>query len=235
MYLYRAYGMPLVIFADQKSEYIDALELADRGNPSSFVRFVGERVIDTIGMVREQVLAAAVPDVDTQLAALRPLLLGQDGVPHGEIDAITKRFLEVFGAALAKQVSDQALKEPFKASSLTSGGGLSIRRPPGGYRRVPGDNSFARLIVIVDPPASVNASRDYYAVTRLSGAEVPDFAIYRTDGSLILTAYLREAHPFIAQALVFRAETAALREFRELVGEASATAETALRKAGYVA
>lgn len=235
MYLYRAYGLPLVVFADQKPDYIDALELADRGDPSSFIRFVGERVIDTIGMVREQVLAAAVPDIGSQMAALRPLLLGQDGLAHGEIDAITRRLLEVFGAALAKQVSSQELVEPLSAMSQAIGGGLNVRRPPAGYRRVPGDSSYLVLQTNVSAPAGVKATRQYYAVTRLPGADAPDFAIFRPDGVLVLTAYLRETHPVIAQALVFRADTAALREFRELVSEVSASAAEALRKAGYLA
>jgi Fic family protein len=234
MYLYRAYGLPLVIFSDQKADYIDALEFADRGDPSSFVRFVGERVIDTIGMIREQVLAAAIPDIDTQLEALRPLLLGEDGLAHGEIDAITQRLLDVFGTALEKQVSDQVLKEPLTARVQRYGGGLSIGQLPPGYRTVPGNSSFVSLQVGVNPPANVTATRHYYAATRLPGVEAPHFAIYRADGALVLEAYLRETHPTIAQALVFRADTSALREFRVLVAEASAAAAAALRQAGYL-
>lgn len=52
IYLYRDPGVPLVIFADQRDVYLDALEAADLGSPEPFVGFIAERTIDTIEMVR---------------------------------------------------------------------------------------------------------------------------------------------------------------------------------------
>jgi len=48
VFLYRAFGVPLVIFADQRAEYIDALERADDGDPRDFIGFMQERVIDAV-------------------------------------------------------------------------------------------------------------------------------------------------------------------------------------------
>lgn len=45
-YLYRRPGVPLVIFADQKDEYLDALEETDSGNAQRFVHFVADRLAD---------------------------------------------------------------------------------------------------------------------------------------------------------------------------------------------
>jgi len=53
VYLYRNPGVPLVIFADQRNPYIDALESADDGHRGPFVNFIAERVIDTVTMVIE--------------------------------------------------------------------------------------------------------------------------------------------------------------------------------------
>ena len=52
MYLYRSPGVPLVIYADQRSDCLDALEAADAGDSAPFTTFVEQRTIDTIGMVR---------------------------------------------------------------------------------------------------------------------------------------------------------------------------------------
>lgn len=52
VYLYRSPGVPLVIYADQRSDYLDALEAADAGDSAPFTTFVEQRTIDTIGMVR---------------------------------------------------------------------------------------------------------------------------------------------------------------------------------------
>ena len=55
VYLYRNPGVPLVIFADQRNPYLDALEAADDGRRNPFVHFIAERVIDTVMMVIESI------------------------------------------------------------------------------------------------------------------------------------------------------------------------------------
>ncbi len=50
--LYRRPGVPLVVLADQKARYLDALEAADQDESGTFVAFVAERTIDTIELVR---------------------------------------------------------------------------------------------------------------------------------------------------------------------------------------
>jgi Fic family protein len=57
VFLYRSPGVPLVVFADQRGAYIDALESADAGRPGAFVRFIAERVIDTVDLIRDAMMA----------------------------------------------------------------------------------------------------------------------------------------------------------------------------------
>jgi Fic family protein len=232
-FLYRGIGVPLVIFADQKADYLNALESADAGVPTPFVRFVSERVIDTISMVKEQVLTAAEPDTDDQLSDLQPLLLGLGGLTHDQIDAITIRVGEAFGAALQKQVTERPLREPMSARTEQAGGVRVGPRPPD-YRMVPNNYSGFALRVRSAAPASGEAIRGYAALTRLPNSSEPDFAVVRTDGTVVLTADLRDVHPTISQAFVFRAEAAALRELRQLTAEVSVVAEQSLRAAGYL-
>jgi len=69
VFLYRLPGLPLLIFADQRSEYLDALAAADNGDYSAFIAFVEERTVDAVGIVRAQVRAAAT-SVAEQIAQL---------------------------------------------------------------------------------------------------------------------------------------------------------------------
>ena len=50
VFLYRSPGIPLVIFADQKNTYIDALEAADKGKYNLFVQFIADVCTDTVGL-----------------------------------------------------------------------------------------------------------------------------------------------------------------------------------------
>lgn len=230
-FLYRGIGVPLVIFADQKGDYLDCLELADKGSPERFVRFVSERVIDTIGMIREGILTASVPDVSTQIDELMPMLTGHGGLAHSDIDAIIPRVLETFAVALDKQVRENPLGGPLNATAERVG------RPAtgvSGYRGAPGYPPSVDLIISSSGPAKVRVVRSYASYTRLPSHDDFDFAVFDARGSQVVSADLREVHPTISQAFVYRAETAALRQLRELTAEAAHKAEQALRNAGYL-
>lgn len=231
-FLYRAFGVPLVIFADQKADYLDALEAADAGSPAQFLRFVSERVIDTVSMIKEQVLTSAVPAVGDQLAAMRPMLSGHGGLSHAEIDAIIVRMREAFGAALAKQLDAEPPTSPLSGRFFQSSG--TFQNLPSNYRLVPSDETLVGIQVTGEAPARANVSAFYTGTTRLPGVSLPDFAVVHQDGHIALTADLRELHPTVSQAFVFRLEAAALRELREVVREAMSQAEKSLRQTGYV-
>lgn len=232
-FLYRGMGVPLVIFADQKADYLDALEAADMGEPALFLRFVSERVIDTIAMIKEQVLTAATPSIDEQMVALRQKLNGRDGLTHAEIDAITLRVRDAFSAALQKQVSENPLEDPLSALAMGSVG-VGYNTPPQGYRFVPSDMAFVGLAVQSAAPASGSTVRYYTAMTRLPSSDNPGYAVVSNEGNVIFTAETRDVHPTIGQAFFFRAEAAALRELRVLTEATTVQAEASLRQAGYL-
>lgn len=48
VYLLRAVSVPLVVFADQRGLYLQALAAADEGRLSAFVDFIEERAVDAI-------------------------------------------------------------------------------------------------------------------------------------------------------------------------------------------
>lgn len=229
-FLYRGIGIPLVVFADQKGDYLDCLELADRGDPTRFVRFVAERVSDTIGMVREQVRAAAVPPVESQMETLAPMLTGLGGLTHGEIDALVQRLREAFGAALSKQKTETPLAPPLVASVFTT---HASSQPPASYRIIPGDPYGISLRIEGQPPAPVSVERSYTSATRRPNHDGADFSIF-CNSAEIISADLRELHPVITQAFQFRLEAAAQRELRALTSEATRAALKMLKQSGYL-
>lgn len=117
VYLYRNPGIPLVVFADQKDAYLDALEDADDGNPTRFVRFVQERVIDMIGLVE---LSSAVtgPPVLTSVDSLREHFAGFPPSRSQDVDAVESRLLSALADELTTQVSALELPEHVKVTAL---------------------------------------------------------------------------------------------------------------------
>jgi broad specificity phosphatase PhoE len=78
VYRYRWPGVPLVTLADDKDDYIDALEEADDGRPERLVRFVQDRLVDVIGLVQVATSAEA-PEAGASIASLRETFLTRRG------------------------------------------------------------------------------------------------------------------------------------------------------------
>lgn len=123
VFLYRRPGVPLVIFADQKDTYLDALEAADGGRPRSFVAYVSERTIDTIELVRLSLRSAAAIPADQGMSRLSTTLGAVPADPSFEAaltgERVLDRITEVVRARLDHitrpphvTTGDSALAEP---------------------------------------------------------------------------------------------------------------------------
>ena len=132
-FLYRSPGFPLVVFADQKDAYIDALEAADSGRPASFAAFISERTMDTIELVRSSLDAAAVVPAEVSLAALRRYSTGR-GVDHRELAAANARILGQAKQRLIAHVKELDL--PDDVGFTTDEWSPAEVDPPRGYRRI---------------------------------------------------------------------------------------------------
>jgi len=154
-FFYRAQSIPLIIFANQRPAYLDALAQADRDEYQPVISFFEDRGIDTMQLVSESLLTGQTPDPKKSASRIRELVASDHELPLREISAI--------GARLEKEVSDQfeaqfgSLNLP--ELSLTTGRSLSGRPSPWsiGARRF----TFKRQ----DPPvlvAEVEFSIGYY-------------------------------------------------------------------------
>jgi Fic family protein len=64
VYLYRSRSIPLVIYANQRAAYFDAIARADEGQAGPFLAFVADRGIDSMQLVEEILSPTAGPQPD---------------------------------------------------------------------------------------------------------------------------------------------------------------------------
>jgi prophage maintenance system killer protein len=90
VFYYRHLGIPLVVFSDQQVRYWDSLLAADRRTHSPFLRFMEDRAMDTMAMLRDRLREASQPISDVG-AAVHALLVANDGLTHAELEACGQR------------------------------------------------------------------------------------------------------------------------------------------------
>lgn len=108
VFLYRAAGIPLVIFSDQQLQYWDALATADLGKNEPFVRFVEARAVDTLMLVTAN-LREAINPLDQQAALLHQTFRVPEGITEAEAQAIGRRIGESIRDGLRQQIQDLKL------------------------------------------------------------------------------------------------------------------------------
>ena len=127
VYFYRSRSIPLVIFAHQRTQYFDALEEADRGDPGPWLAFVADRGIDTMQLVVESLRSAAAPR-PTEIAEGLRSILGSRGRTYAELDNLALRLLAELKERWARAAASQAVNSIER--------GPAEWWPPEGYRRI---------------------------------------------------------------------------------------------------
>lgn len=79
-YLFTSYDVPLLIYADRKAPYFQALEAADRGRFSEFVEYVGGRALDTLSWLDELEKDYANPPLRNDISTLVELVRSLSGL-----------------------------------------------------------------------------------------------------------------------------------------------------------
>ncbi len=106
IFLLRSVSVPLIVYADQRDRYLDALEEAGSGNHRAFWSFILDRTLDTIGLLVEILQQSQVPSLDTATRELRSALLPR-GHLNDDLDNAGSRLLAVVEDRLstrAKQI-----------------------------------------------------------------------------------------------------------------------------------
>jgi Fic family protein len=213
VYVYRRPGVPLVVFADQKDDYIGALEHADAGDPRPWARFIGERAADIVGLVQ---VATALPDeplLEASLSALRDRYVDVEGVSIDELTAIARRIKDAAAAEILGLLQSLELPPGLTWGHAVVGGALGSddRYRDATETKIPSfDMGTADLDIW---PVQ---DRLGVAVRRGDQKELPLFSL-RTDSGMTLGADLREVYPVLSQVFKIKLKTWADAFVRQLV------------------
>jgi Fic family protein len=130
LYFYRAVSTPLVIFANQRLSYFDALYSADNGRLEPLIDLFRDRGIDTMQLLTEDLRAAMLPDLDTLVAEIKEL----PETNAWQIDAVTARIMTAIEQELGQQLDQidlnlhtSILEDRFGGNTIH----LSIKEPTG--------------------------------------------------------------------------------------------------------
>jgi Fic family protein len=105
VFLYRAASVPLLVFAEQRDSYLDALRATDGGDFQAFVSFVQERVLDAIRLVEESLAVASSTPLEGSIEAWKALQLTRSGHTPAEVDLAGHALFGLFHDALETAVA----------------------------------------------------------------------------------------------------------------------------------
>jgi len=218
VYLYRRPGVPLVIFADQKDEYIDALEETDSGSPQRFARFMQERVHDVIGLVQVATAAPDAPSTASSIASLRETFISSEGLSLDEIDTIAARVHEAAVSTIDEELLALELPPGIRHSVSTSRVPVTV-----GDYLARGDMTRFTL-----HGAGVTVGRTVVVAVRKAAAQGSLLEVASMDG-VSLPVELREVYPVFSTIFTIKLRTWAEGLVRDLLARFDQESRKALR------
>lgn len=231
VFLYRSPGVPLVIFADQKPAYIDALEAADAGDFTPFLGFIGDRAADVARMVARDLKRTPRVPLAERLQTMQEALLGRGGLTHEEVDALSVSVAAEFNKAMDKAVAENPVAPPLSVRKNMVETGHSPRFA--GYRSPPSPRTVG-LAVSSPPPAQAQVTRQFTVWIAKGNSEQPDFIVVDpASGEIIEEVLLRDMVPFVSPSLTYRLDISAEECLLDVIDRAVQTAEEHLRRTGY--
>jgi Fic family protein len=213
--LYRALRIPLVVFRDERDEYLDALGRTDGGDLASFVRFVAERAIDAADLVTLTMRAGPVADEVTSLARLGEVVASFTGRTRQEVDALADRLLDAVAEQAHRRTREvrvppgvtcnaRDLRGPTGRREVRVDAGLEGQfAGPGGWLRVRvvdhGADDLSFVLDAADQPSVQFAPRDLEPtvreVARIKISTLVDAAVSRAIEGLAAVAETYRGKP----------------------------------------
>lgn len=201
VYLYRSPGVPLLVFADQRNQYLDALELADAGDPSSFITFVEARVLDAVGIVRSQ-LQRASQSIDASVARISAFF-GEVGITD-EAVAIALRLRKNIQDAAKADIARLELPRALKLQAASMFGMGQRVDPPAGYSGI-GNQGDLSLYATCSWPVSISIWRGVQIFIKDADIAGPDLLCVPLEGDS-LEIWFREIDPTASETLRLKLE-----------------------------
>ncbi|HEX4307138.1 MAG TPA: Fic family protein [Solirubrobacterales bacterium] len=156
-FTYRGARVPLLILDHHRDRYFSALAQADKGDPASFIGFIGEVGRDAMAMVTETIKTAQSTQPAEVLSQFRQIYIAQGELSHGQLDEVANGFVGVIGQAIANEVKGLSIPDGVSIGWAEGSGGRP--RSPSGFRSLvsPG-HRYIELEFGAAPPGEAQVS-----------------------------------------------------------------------------
>jgi Fic family protein len=155
VFLYRAAGIPLIVFSDQQERYWDALAAADSGDPQPFVTFMDDRAADAMALVTGRLREARSP-LESRAAALRKLFRAHGGLSTTEVVAVAERLTSRLHEDLPQLARSSLSESDFGISVGVKQGPQQCTYWDLPYHTLPRGGAFALRVESKDPLVIAN-------------------------------------------------------------------------------
>jgi len=231
VYLYRAGSIPLLIFADRRFEYFDALRSTDLGNEAPFVRFVFDSALSAMALVVEHARTARGPDPAEALLGLRRLMIAQGELTHQELDAVAEGFVGALITILDNKA--KSLEMPPGVAASVSGEQYRPDEREGFRPILARPHNLIRLVMTSTPPAQARVEQTLTVLVSRARDESETFLVLWLTGDEEMRFALRDVHPALTAASEQRLQALATRVIGRTSSILAELAANSLREAGY--
>ncbi len=226
VYLYRSPGVPLVVFADQRDVYLDALEAADGGRHDAFVRFVEQRVLDAVGLVEAHLPDESIPASEDSLQAIDAITRAATDLAHVDLGAAASRLLSLCHIALVTVID--VTRSPSVALRLTIGDGAETTSSA---TDLPLTRAL-RVSACSDHPLAASAVSEFAVFASARQLPSPELVV-REGVQESLTVRLDQLVPSVSQVLEITLASWADRQVQQLLARFATVLASRLDESGY--
>jgi Fic family protein len=227
IYSRRGTGVSLLIWADERADYFEALEASDNGNRQAFVDFIFDKMIDTARLVRDQLG----PHPATVAAGFGRLHRSHGGMTFTELDTVAGEVIGLVHLVTNEIIAEAAL--PPGVSGHAQRGGTRWPATVSPYREPVQVNNIVHVELRSTAPAQGIVVRTMRVLVAKTTEQRYGFQLQCQQSPSTLELRLKDVHPTVADSVSFQIKMWVQRIVGEGLTELDYVAEQALRAAGY--
>jgi Fic family protein len=237
VFMYRARSIPLLILADQKQEYFNALQAADAGDKQPFVDFTLDRALEAMQLVTDSLQAAVAPPTDASLELVKALYVTKGGYRHEQVDEAGLRLFEAVFSEIQQQLNTLQLPQLTKGLHKAVAGG-SLKK---GYRHVlgggrqnrpgpRGQHSAFVLQLTTSAPAQALVAYSFQLQLPKDCGREDDLLLLDPQRTEIFAARIDDLTPYVSSVLQIRIKMFVQGLLSRSLAELARVAQDAYRK-----